>query len=283
VNRRATYTHGHHESVLRSHKWRTAENSAAFLLNELRPGQRLLDLGCGPGTISLDLAERVAPDGTLAPGGTLGIDAAFEVLRGAKTTIGPRADTAGLSFAMGDIFRLPLSDASFDVAHAHQVLQHLARPIDALVEVRRVLRPGGLLAVRDSDYGGFVWGPPDPVLDRWMELYHEVTAHNSGEADAGRYLITWVRAAGFENLRVSSSTWTFAEPESRRWWGDLWAERTVSSSFGSQAVEYGLSYPAELEAIAEAWRSWSRDSNAFFMVPHIEILAVRPARRASRG
>jgi ubiquinone/menaquinone biosynthesis C-methylase UbiE len=52
-----TYTHGHHDSVLCSHAWRTAGNSAAYLLGELHPGQRLLDVGCGPGTITLDLAR----------------------------------------------------------------------------------------------------------------------------------------------------------------------------------------------------------------------------------
>ena len=55
------YSHGHHESVLRSHRWRTAENSAGYLLPHLAPGQRLLDVGCGPGTITLDLAPLVAP------------------------------------------------------------------------------------------------------------------------------------------------------------------------------------------------------------------------------
>ena len=57
----ATYTHGHAESVLRSHRTRTAENSAAYLLPHLRAGLSLLDIGSGPGTITVDLAERVAP------------------------------------------------------------------------------------------------------------------------------------------------------------------------------------------------------------------------------
>jgi ubiquinone/menaquinone biosynthesis C-methylase UbiE len=72
------YTHGHHDSVLRSHAWRTAGNSAVYLLGELRPGQRLLDVGCGPGSITLDLARRVAP------GQVIGIDAEPDVLRGAE-------------------------------------------------------------------------------------------------------------------------------------------------------------------------------------------------------
>src|SRR5215831_16083402 len=61
-----TYTHGHHESVLRSHSWRTAENSAGYLLPRLRPGMSLLDVGAGPGTITADLARLVEPGRTTA-------------------------------------------------------------------------------------------------------------------------------------------------------------------------------------------------------------------------
>ena len=69
-----TYLHGHHDSVLRSHRWRTAENSAGYLLPRLRPDARVLDVGCGPGTITADPAGLV-PDGEVT-----GIDAAEGVL-----------------------------------------------------------------------------------------------------------------------------------------------------------------------------------------------------------
>src|SRR6476469_6107735 len=127
------YTHGHHESVLRSHRWRTAQNSAGYLLPLLRPGMRLLDVGCGPGTITMDLADVVGPDG--------------------RVTALERTEDA-----------LDLPDASFDVVHAHQVLQHLDDPVRALREMRRVCRPGGIVAVRDSDYAGFAWYPAVPEL-----------------------------------------------------------------------------------------------------------------------
>lgn len=260
------YTHGHHESVLRSHKWRTAENSAAYLVPELGPGQRLLDLGCGPATITSDLSERVAP------GFTLGVDAAVSILLDASA----EWSRPGLAFGAADAFSLPVPDDTFDVAHAHQVLQHLARPVEALAELGRVLRPGGIVAVRDSDYGTFAWSPADPVLDRWLELYHEVTKHNGGEADAGRFLPGWVTRAGFDEVRVSTSTWTYADPGSREWWGGLWSDRIVSSSFASQAVDYGFSDVSELEEISDAWRRWAEQPDGFFMAPHVEVIARKP-------
>jgi SAM-dependent methyltransferase len=267
-----TYTHGHHPSVLRSHTWRTAENSAAYLLPHLTEGMDVLDVGCGPGTITLDLARYVAP------GRVVGIDRAEDAVRAAETarTAAPeRAPVDAVTFATGDVYALDFADAAFDVVHAHQVLQHLTRPVDALREMRRVLRPGGLLAARDSDYAAFAWAPLDPALRRWNELYHEVTARNGAEADAGRHLLGWAQAAGFTDVKAGSSTWTFADDEARAWWGDLWAERVEHSAFATQAVEYGLSDAPELTAIATAWRRWAGSADGFFAVLHGEVLARR--------
>ena len=261
-----TYTHGHHESVLRSHKWRTAANSAAYLLPRLRPNLELLDIGCGPGTITIDLAWLVAP------GRVVGIDAEPEVIAKAEVA-STEAGAANLSFQQGDAYALDFPDASFDVAHAHQLLQHLRDPVAVLREMRRVLRPGGTLAVRDSDYAAFAWAPRHPRLDRWLDLYHQVTARNGAEADAGRFLLAWVKAAGFHDVAPSSSTWTFADPESRAWWGGLWADRVEQSAFARQAVSYGLSEPEELRAIASAWREWADHPDGWFAVLHGEVIA----------
>jgi SAM-dependent methyltransferase len=260
------YTHGHQESVLRSHTWRTAENSAGYLLPHLHPGIAVLDVGCGPGTITLDLASRVAP------GPVLGIDASTEVITVAEAARAA-ATVDNARFATGEVYALEVDDASFDVVHAHQVLQHLSDPVRALVELRRVLRADGLLAVRDSDYAAFTWAPANPMFDRWNHLYHQVTTRNDADADAGRHLLGWVRAAGFGKLTVTSSTWTFADPDGRAWWAGLWADRCVKSGFAQQAIEYGFADPAELAAIADAWRAWATEPDGFFMVPHVEVLA----------
>ncbi len=259
------YTHGHHPSVLRSHQWRTAANSAAYLLPHLRPGQEVLDVGCGPGTITADLADLVAP------GRVVGVDASAEVLVQARAAAHDRTAST-VEFAVGDAYALDFPDHSFDVVHAHQVLQHLADPVRALVELRRVCRPYGLVAARDSDYGAFTWYPLDPALDRWLALYHDLVRHNGAEADAGRRLLSWARQAGFSDITASASVWCFATPEDRAWWGGLWAERVVASSFAAQVVESGLSTRDELATIADAWRRWSAAEDGWFLVPHGEIL-----------
>jgi ubiquinone/menaquinone biosynthesis C-methylase UbiE len=261
-----TYTHGHHESVLRSHTWRTAENSSAYLLPHLAPGQDLLDVGCGPGTITADLALLVAP------GQVVGLDAAPDVVAWAQEHARGMG-LANVRFEVGDLFALGYPDASFDVIHLHQVLQHLADPASALLELRRVLRPDGLLAARDSDYGAFSWAPADPMLDRWLEVYLAVTARNGHDARIGPRLLGLAHEAGFSDVVASSSTWTYADPQARAWWGGLWADRVRFSRFAQQATGYGLSETAELEAIADAFTRWAASPDAVFVVPHVEILA----------
>lgn len=261
------YTHGHHESVLRSHRWRTAENSAGYLLDALVSGTRVLDVGCGPGTITVDFARRVAP------ARVVGIDRADDVLAVAREYARDAAvDT--VEFAVGDLYALDFPDASFDVVHAHQVLQHLTDPVAALREMRRVCTPGGVVAARDSDYATFTWWPDDPRLTRWLALYHEVARANDAEPDAGRRLLAWAHQAGFADVLPSASTWCFATPEDRAWWGGLWADRIIASAFADQAIAGGFAVRAELEEISAAWRAWSGTPDGWFAIVHGEIRAV---------
>jgi len=265
---RATYTHGHHESVLRSHGRRTAENSAAYLLPHLRPGLSLLDVGAGPGSITLDLARSVAP------GLVTGVDVAPAAVARARDA----ADAAGLSavtFAVADVFALPYGDGAFDVVHAHQVLQHLHDPVAALREMRRVVTPDGVVAVRDVDYGGTVWGPPSEGLDLWLRVYRAVHRGNGGEPDAGRRLRSWCLGAGFGEVTSSASIWSFAEDDERAWWADAWAVRATESDFARQAVDGGHATSADLRVVAEAWRTWGDDPAGTFLMPHAEVLARR--------
>ncbi|MFF9320172.1 class I SAM-dependent methyltransferase [Streptomyces sp. NPDC014735] len=263
--RSAVYTHGHHESVLRSHRWRTAANSAAYLVGELRPGMTVLDVGCGPGTITADLAALVAP------GRVTAVDTSREVLDRAAEVAAERG-LDGIEFATADVHALDFPDDSFDIVHAHQVLQHVTDPVRALCEMRRVCRPGGIVAARDSDYAAMTWYPEAPGMDAWQELYGRVARANGGEPDAGRRLLSWARKAGFTDIVPTAAAWCFATPESRAWWSGLWAERTIGSAYAESAVAGGHADAGELAAISSAWRAWGERDDAWFMVPHGEIL-----------
>ena len=260
-----TYLHGHHDSVLRSHRWRTAENSAGYLLPRLAPGAQVLDVGCGPGTITVGLAARVGE------GRVVGIDAADEVLADARAEA-ERHGQRNVSFEAGDVYQLAFADDTFDVVHAHQVLQHLADPVAALAQMRRVCRPGGVVAARDSDYGGMFWFPEDPQLGEWQELYRRVARALDGEPDAGRRMLHWAQAAGFGHIAVSASSWCYATAADRSWWGGLWAERVTRSNFADQAVRLGLATRDDLDRLAAAWRRWAAAEDGWFLIPHSEIL-----------
>ena len=261
----ASYTHGHHESVLRSHLWRTVENSAAYLAPHLDPGMSLLDVGCGPGNLTVDFARLVAP------GRVVGIDNVDSIVR--RATSDAPEDAGNVEFTVGDVHEMDFADDTFDVVHAHQVLQHVSDPVAALCEMRRVARTGGIVAARDADYAAMAWGPVDDRLDRWLALYETVARGNGGEPDAGLYLPAWVSAAGFEDVEQSASVWRFDTPSDRSWWGSLWADRIRDSAFADHAIERGHASRSDLDEIAEAWLDWVANPDGWFTVSHTEIIA----------
>ncbi|MEV0383593.1 methyltransferase domain-containing protein [Nonomuraea sp. NPDC050643] len=259
----AVYTHGHHESVLRSHRWRTAENSAAYLLPYLKPHMKVLDVGSGPGTITADLAARV--------GHMTASEVSADALDLARAEVTARG-LANVEFAVTDVHALDFPDDTFCVVHAHQVLQHVGDPVRALREMGRVTKPGGFVAARDSDYAAFTWYPEVPELEEWLALYQRVARGNGGEPDAGRRLLSWARAAGFGDVTATSSTWCFATPEDRDWWGGMWAERVVHSAMAEQALATGAATDSALRRISAGWRTWAAAEDGWLSILHGEIV-----------
>ncbi len=263
------YTHGHHDSVLRSHRWRTVENSAGYLIDRLTPGASVLDVGCGPGSITVDIARRVAP------GRVLGIDASAAVVAEATSAAaGAVADGVNVEFRVGDLFHLDVAPGSFDVVHAHQVLQHIADPVGALRAMRTYCAPDGVVAARDGDYAAMTWYPASPGIDRWLDVYSQAARANGGEPDAGRWLLSWAHAAGFSQVMPSASAWCYATPTDRAWWGDLWAERTTATTLADQAIARGFATREELDAMGDAWRRWAAEPDGWFAVLHGEVLCT---------
>ena len=262
----ARYTHGHGAAVLSAHSRRGAEDSAAYLLPHLNAGMDLLDVGCGPATITADLTERVAP------GRVVGLDAASGALEAARATLAERDLPAGVELTDGDVMSLPFDDGTFDVAHAHQVLQHLSDPVGALAEMRRVTRPGGIVAVRDAVYSAMTWYPEFEGMELWRSVYMATARANGGEPDAGGRLLAWAHRAGFTEVTASASTWCYATPADRAWQSETWAQRCLTS-FGPQAVDLGLARRDDLEMMAQAWRQWGGSQDAWFVVVHGEVIA----------
>lgn len=131
---------------------------ADFLLPRLVDGFRVLDVGCGAGTITLGLASEI---GT---GDVLGVDVRDDF--GAAREYAIDHGIGNVEFRVGDVYDLELPSDHFDACFCHSMLETLERPLDGLREIRRVLRLGGVLAVACVEYGGLILAGPDVALLR---------------------------------------------------------------------------------------------------------------------
>ncbi|KAG1785790.1 UbiE family methyltransferase [Suillus plorans] len=269
----AIYIHGHHESVLRSHNWRTAQNSASYLLPCIQPNMHILDIGCGPGTITLDFATLVGPTGHIT-----GIEPfPGDILTQARETATSRGIT-NVEFKTGDIFQLEelFKNRKFDIVHVHQVLQHIDRErvSEALMQMKAVTKPGGIVAVRETDFAATTWFPASAGMTEWMDTYQLVARANGGETDAGRRLVSWALGAGFarDKITTSAGTWCYSTPDEREWWSRMWADRTLSSNFKTTALKNGLVDEEKLNRIADTWTEWGKSEDGWFAILHGEII-----------
>ncbi|MHB1712616.1 MAG: class I SAM-dependent methyltransferase [Acidimicrobiales bacterium] len=230
----------------------------------------------GPGTITRGPATR------LALGRVVGIDASPEVIEEARAmamVAGPAPGAAGaalerlrLTFVVGDPFDLGFDDGTFDVVHAHQVLQHVGDPVAALREM--TCRPGGMVVVRDAYYPAMTFFPPDTGLDDALAASRAPTGANGAQCDAGGKLYGWARQSGFASAVPSASAWCFGAPDERRWWGDLWADRMTESSVASQLVDRGIATEDDLARFGAAWRRWAGEPDGWFAVLHGEVICT---------
>lgn len=240
-----------------AHSRRTAAANAAFLLPLLKPGMRLLDAGCGPGSITLGLA------GAVAPGGTVGIDLSSAAITSAQAAASA-AGAADVRFEQASVYALPFADGSFDVVFAHALFQHLEAPAEALRELRRVLRPGGTIALADADFGGSIVAPATPALDASIELMERVRAHGGGDPRIGRRLGTLLAQAGFEGIRCSASAGVDGSADAAGRTGEFWARYFEAPEFVAHVTAAGWADAAALSGMAAAWRAWGQAPGAFW-------------------
>jgi SAM-dependent methyltransferase len=242
---------------------------AAFFLQYLRPGMRLLDCGCGPGSITVDLAQAVTP------GEAIGIDLREEALTHGRQLARDRG-LSNVTFQVANVYQLPFPDGSFDTAFACAVLQHLAAPRAALTEMRRVLKPGGVIGLMDGSSTLTFRYPTNPLLEAWDTLRGRERAYRTGCPPDALPLRALLREAGFTRTQASGALTTEAGPPA----GTLEETRRVAQNHllqlrgvrGKLALEQGWVTPQELEQMADALRAWGNAPDAFYARPGFTAL-----------
>jgi ubiquinone/menaquinone biosynthesis C-methylase UbiE len=201
---REAYTPGYSEPTLRLMRKRTAAKHAAFFTPVLHRGMRLLDCGCGPGTITMDLAKLVSP------GQVVRIDLEATQARSAAHLAKQQHINAGLGVA--STYALPFSDGQFDAVFAHALVEHLREPAKALLEMKRVLKPSGVVGIRSPEWAGRLIYPPSPLLDQAIHSFEEMQIANGGNPHVGRAFTRLLRESGFSRISISASYEIYDDP-----------------------------------------------------------------------
>jgi len=251
-----TYTHGYGEEFQRFHTARRAVDEAAFLVPHLRPGMRLLDCGCGPGSITVDLAE------IIAPGETVGIDLAKAQLDHAQDLAAQRG-VNNVRFELANVHDLPFPTASFDAVFAHNLLEHLREPGQALRETRRVLKPGGVIGVQDDDWGTQLLEPMTPVLEKALELLLRVAARNGGDFFYARHQKRLLREAGFVRVEGHAMARYYGTPERVQLFAATAARQLREPALVTPALEQGWADQDTLQVMIDAFVAWVQHPDAF--------------------
>jgi len=245
---RETYTPGYSEPTLRLMLMRTAAKHAAFFTPLLRRGMHLLDCGCGPGTITLGLAKLISP------GQVFGIDLEPGQVRHAQDEAREQQQT-NASFGVASIYTLPFPDAHFGAVFAHALFEHLREPVRALREMKRVLRPSGLLGIRSPDWAGWMAHPVNPLLEQALHAFKEMQIANGGNPYVGRALKGLLRQAGFSNILISASY-------------ELFDDLASFVEWLASCLE--LRGHTELRENAQDLRAWCENSDAIIAVSWFE-------------
>ncbi|CAK9437290.1 uncharacterized protein LODBEIA_P16680 [Lodderomyces beijingensis] len=274
VNEQAYYAGGFKKSVSDTHTWRNVDNSAKFVTNVLQPSFQVLDVGCGPGTITIDFAQNYLNE----QGFITGVEPTRELIEIAKSNkdeIAPKC--TNIKFEIASIYELPYDDDTFDLVHAHQVVVHLQDPVAALAELKRVTKPGGYVCVKDADLETIIVTPSKYEV---LRQYSLMTAQNAVSTDTkgGRTLREKAIKAGYEpsDIATSRSHWLLCDDfDAKRQWVDLMTKRQRCSGEKIYADDEAKNEAAKSDSIAK-WQEWGNDPTSIFDVSSFEITYRKP-------
>ena len=239
------YTLGYGAAATAMMAGRTAEGHAAFLVSHLQTGMKVLDCGCGPGSVTLGLATIVAP------GEAVGTD-----LEESQLEVGSKAAAqrgiGNARFEIADAYQLPFADESFDAVFISAVLGNCESQ-RGLREAYRVLKPGGVIGVKEFDHSGDLIYPLDDDLAAGLDLYNRLRRHNGHDPESGRKVLSLLEQSGFRNASMRATYETFTGSAVLTQFGGLYGA-LISEAFATPLQELGWATAAEMDRIAQGWR-----------------------------
>lgn len=264
-----TYTMGYSDGVQQLLRRRSATTNAAYLLPHLRSGMRLLDFGCGPGTISVGLARAVEP------GALFGIDVEASQIAMARSAASAGGHS-NMEFQIGDVMDLPFEDAHFDIAHGHAVLNHVPDTQATLVEIKRVLKPGGLVASRELICDSSFLEPRGAELGGGWEAFTNLLAANGGHPQMGKQLKGVFQEAGDTDIEVGVTFEYFASAKDVDFYHGFVSRWICGADTAAAAVRHGLAEQQHFDGWRRALDVWKEEPGAIAALAWGEALGRKP-------
>jgi ubiquinone/menaquinone biosynthesis C-methylase UbiE len=269
TNQREQYTMGYGPAATMIMAQRTAETHAAFFIPHLKPGMSLLDCGCGPGTITLGFAE------LLAPGEVVGTEIEESHVALARENAARRGVT-NVCFETADLYQLPFADDSFDAVFISAVLSNLREPLRALREAFRVMKPGGVVGLKEFDHGGDMFFPEEPAVKQYQELYLRLRREFGHDPECGRKIGGLLLDAGFDDLKLTAFYESFTEAGATEF-----AQSSIgmlSEKWRDEFLHRNWATAEEIDQMIDGWSKFSTTRGAVFAAAWCEAVAHKALR-----
>lgn len=254
------YKKGLQKEVADTHSWRNVENSMAFMIKHINANHSILDVGCGPGTITNDLAKKV-PNGKV-----YGIDTIEDLVKLGRDQA-KQKQLGNVEYKIGSATSLPFEENTFDIVFAHQVLLHLQDPVSALAEMQRVVKPGGIVCCKDADLSSILIYPEN-LEEPLKYFFTDLVTGPATVTDGGRKLKSHALKAGFEKSKISfsSSVWSISTDEDRKWFRKMYEARLDKAGEGAKFTK---------NEVRKAWSDWCGNEEAVMIMVHGEIVCEK--------
>lgn len=235
----------------------------------LEPGMQVADIGCGPGAVTCFMAGHISPGGIAT-----GVDSSTEQLKVAREEA-QKNGVKNVCFIEADVYSPGLEKDSFDLVYARSLLSHLQDPLQAITEMKRIVKPGGVLVCEDIDMGTIHSEPSTAEYERSVEIWLSLGAERRADYRVGSHMADLFRKAGFADVQETSHQPKFMSGEKKRYWEYTFYE--VSPAM----IRAGVVNDAELSRLKNGFEKIAENKSiAVAQAAQFQVWATKPGQSA---